>query len=133
MKPGDTDYDVPLSEDLGQVTINNDVVARVAALAAVQVPGVSVGGKFNIGDFLTRKEPVRGVTIEIDKARTRVSFEIKVEYGQNMYEVAHRLQRCVKDAVERMTGLVVDQVNVAIVDILAENERRDRGDRREGK
>jgi uncharacterized alkaline shock family protein YloU len=133
MKAGDTDFDISLSEDLGQITINNDVVARVAAVAAMQVPGVSLGGKFNIGEFLSRKEPVRGVSVEVAETRTRVAFEIKVEYGQNMYEIAHKLQRRVKDAVEKMTGLVVEQVNVSIVDILPEAEKRERPEKREEK
>jgi len=133
MEAGDAEFDVSLSEDLGEVKINNDVVARVAAIAAMQVQGVSLGGKFNIGDFLSRKEPVRGVSVEIDQSRSRITFEIKVEYGQNMYEIAHKLQRRVKDAVEQMTGLTVDQVNVAIIDILAEGEKRERADKREEK
>jgi len=133
MQAGDAEFDVSLSEELGQVKISNDVVARVAAVAAMQVQGVSLGGKFNIGDFLSRKEPVRGVSVEIDETRARVSFEVKVEYGVNMYEVAHKLQRRVKDAVEQMTGLKAEQVNVTIVDILAEGEKRDRADKREEK
>jgi uncharacterized alkaline shock family protein YloU len=133
MQAGDAEFDVSLSEELGQVKISNDVVARVAAVAAMQVQGVSLGGKFNIGDFLSRKEPVRGVSVEIDETRARVSFEVKVEYGVNMYEVAHKLQRRVKDAVEQMTGLNAEQVNVTIVDILAVGEQRDRPDKREEK
>ncbi len=133
MKGGDSDFDISLSEDLGQITINNDVVARVAAVAAMQVPGVSLGGKFNIGEFLSRKEPVRGVSVEVAETRTRVAFEVKVEYGQNMYEIAHKLQRRVKDAVEQMTGLVVEQVNVSIVDILPEAEKRERTEKRDEK
>lgn len=133
MQAGDAEFDVSLSEELGQVKISNDVVARVAAVAAMQVQGVSLGGKFNIGDFLSRKEPVRGVSVEVDETRARISFEVKVEYGLNMYEVAHKLQRRVKDAVEQMTGLKAEQVNVTIVDILAEGEKRDRADKREEK
>jgi uncharacterized alkaline shock family protein YloU len=133
MEPVEAEYDISLSEDLGQVSINNDVVARVAAIAAMQLPGVSLGGKFNIGEFLSRKEPVRGVGVEINQAQAIITLDIKVEYGQNMYDLAHRLQRRVKDAVEQMTGLRVSRVNVAIVDILAEPERRERGERREEK
>lgn len=133
MKAGDAEFDISMSEELGEVKISNDVVARVAAIAAMQVQGVSLGGKFNIGDFISRKEPIRGVSVEIEETRTRISFEIKVEYGQNMYEIAHKLQRRVKDAVEQMTGLTVEQVNVAIVDILAEGEKRERAEKREEK
>lgn len=133
MESAESGFDISLREDLGQVTISNDVVARVVALAALQVPGVSLGGKFNIGDFLSRKEPVRGVSVEINEARAVISLEVKVEYGKNMYDLAHRLQRCIKDAVEQMTGLRVDNVHVAIADILAEADRRERAGRQDEK
>jgi len=129
----DANYDLPLSQDIGQVSISNDVVARVAAVAAMQVPGISIGGKFTIGDLLGRKEPVRGVSGSVEKSRATVTFEVKVEYGRNMYDLAHKLQRRVKDAVEQMTGLTVERVNVAIVDIIDDGERRERGEKREEK
>lgn len=128
------EYDLSSSEDLGQITINNDVVARISALAASKVPGVSLGGRFNLGDFIAgRKEPARGVAVEITSSRATIRLAVKVDYGQNMYDLAHRLQRTVKDAVEQMTGLSVERVDVAIVDIVTETDRRDRSDKREDK
>lgn len=120
------DFSVSLDKELGQVAISNDVVARVAALAASQVGGISLGKKFSMSDLLGRKEPVRGITIEVEGTQAVISLEVKVEYGRNMYDMAQRLQRKVKDAVEQMTGLAVNKVNVAIIDILDESERRDR-------
>ncbi len=127
----DADFDLGLRGELGQVSISHDVVARVAAVAALQTPGVSLGGKFSIGDLLGRKEPVRGVSVQIEQGQAVINFEIKVEYGRNMYDLANALQRRVKNAVEQMTGLSVQKVNVAIVDVLQEAERRERGERRE--
>jgi len=115
-----------VSEDFGEIKINNEVVGTVAGLAAMEVEGISgMGGKFSLGEMLGRKDADKGVTVAIEGNRATISVEVKVEYGVNMYEAAHKLQKCVKDAVERMTGLVVDKVNVIIKGIVvSEHEKK---------
>lgn len=113
-------------EDFGEIKINNEVVGTIAGLAAMEVEGISgTGGKFSLGEMLGRKDADKGVTVAIEGSRATISIEVKVEYGVNMYEAAHKLQKCVKDAVEQMTGLVVDKVNVIIKGIVvAEQEKK---------
>ena len=115
-----------VSEDFGEIKINNEVVGTVAGLAAMEVEGISgMGGKFSLGEMLGRKDADKGVTVVIEGNRATISVEVKVEYGVNMYEAAHKLQKCVKDAVEQMTGLVVDKVNVIIKGIVvSEHEKK---------
>ena len=115
-----------VSEDFGEIKINNEVVGTVAGLAAMEVEGISgMGGKFSLGEMLGRKDADKGVTVAIEGNRATISVEVKVEYGVNMYEAAHKLQKCVKDAVEQMTGLVVDKVNVIIKGIVvSEHEKK---------
>jgi len=115
-----------VSEDFGEIKINNEVVGTIAGLAAMEVEGISgMGGKFSLGEMLGRKDADKGVTVAIEGNRATISVEVKVEYGVNMYEAAHKLQKCVKDSVERMTGLVVDKVNVIIKGIVvSEHEKK---------
>ena len=115
-----------VSEDFGEIKINNEVVGTVAGLAAMEVEGISgMGGKFSLGEMLGRKDADKGVTVAIEGNRATISVEVKVEYGVNMYEAAHKLQKCVKDSVEQMTGLVVDKVNVIIKGIVvSEHEKK---------
>ncbi len=115
-----------VSEDFGEIKINNEVVGTIAGLAAMEVEGISgMGGKFSLGEMLGRKDADKGVTVAIEGNRATISVEVKVEYGINMYEAAHKLQKCIKDAVERMTGLVVDKVNVIIKGIVvSEHEKK---------
>lgn len=115
-----------VSEDFGEIKINNEVVGTIAGLAAMEVEGISgMGGKFSLGEMLGRKDADKGVTVAIEGNRATISVEVRVEYGVNMYEAAHKLQKCVKDAVERMTGLVVDKVNVIIKGIVvSEHEKK---------
>jgi len=66
------------------------------------------------------------VLVKVDGSRVSVSVDVNVEYGVNIYDACHRLQRKVKDSVEQMTGLVVDQVNVSVRGIVVASEPKDR-------
>lgn len=102
-------------EVLGSIQIEKGVVSTIASLAAADVEGiVGLVGKFSFGDMLGRKDVDKGVLVEIDGNRATINVEVNVEYGVNIYDVCHRLQRKVKDSVEEMTGLVVDFVNVSV-------------------
>ncbi|KPL11246.1 hypothetical protein AMJ85_04100 [candidate division BRC1 bacterium SM23_51] len=114
---------------LGEIKIENEVVAKIASLTAVEVDGiVGLVGKFSIGEMLGRKDVDKGVVVAIDGSSVTINVEVNVEYGINIYDACHRLQRQVKDSVEEMTGLVVDRVNVNVRDILVPpRESKERG------
>ncbi|MCX8035987.1 MAG: Asp23/Gls24 family envelope stress response protein [Candidatus Sumerlaeia bacterium] len=115
-------------EILGDIKISNEVVGTIASLAASDVEGiVGLVSKFSLGDMLGRKDTDRGVVVTIENTRVSVHVEVNVQYGVNIYDVCHRLQRKIKDSVEEMTGLVVDRVNVDVRGIVVpprENKER---------
>ncbi len=107
--------DESAGEILGDIKISNEVVGTIASLAAGDVEGiVSLVSKFSLGEMLGRKDADRGVVVTIENTRVQVHVEVNVQYGVNIYDVCHRLQRKIKDSVEEMTGLVVDRVNVDV-------------------
>ncbi|WP_049579576.1 Asp23/Gls24 family envelope stress response protein [Streptomyces sp. SBT349] len=102
----------------GQTSISGGVVEKIAGLAAREVPGVSA-----LGDALSRTpDAVRGVTVEVGRRQTAVDLEVMVEYGTPLREVAQDVRENVIAAVERMTGLEVVEVNVAVADVLLPGE-----------
>jgi len=102
-------------DKLGDIKINNEVVSTIAALAAVEVPGIlSISGGFSFKDMLGIKDVDKGVTVQITDTRAVISIEVNVEYGTNIYDASHKLQKKIKDQVEQMTGLEVTEVNVII-------------------
>jgi len=102
-------------EILGDIKISNEVVGTIASMAAADVEGIcSLGGKFSLTEMLGRRDADKGVVVVIDNNRVTCHVEVNVEYGVNIYDACHRLQRKVKDSVEEMTGLAVDRVNVDV-------------------
>ncbi len=111
---------------LGSILINPDVIARIAGMAVVEIEGVSLGSKFTLADILPGKEPVRGIQVtQNDEGRYSITCEVKMAYRTPMRETALKLQRHVKETVERMAGLELDSVDVKIVDIYVEKRERE--------
>lgn len=116
-------------EDLGEIRINNDVVALIASIALTEVEGVvSLSGKSSFSDYVgsKSKDVEKGVTVEVDEGNgmATISVEVNIEYGIAVRDACVRLQRAVKNAVENYTGLLVDKVNVTVRSLMVNEQPR---------
>ena len=129
-----SDNQVPASEErevnnnletqYGTTTIDNVVVSKIAGIAAREVSGVdSLGGGGarmigNIRESFGASEDVRqGVDVEVAEGSARIEIAITAEYGVAIHELAEAIRRNIMNAVERMTGLSVERVNVVVHDV----------------
>lgn len=100
------------------IQISNDVVAVVAGVAVSEVPGVSgMAGGFagGITEVLSgKKNLAKGIKVDINENKVKIDVNIIVEYGSRIPDVAFEIQNRVKKAVEGMTGLNVEEVNVHV-------------------
>lgn len=103
--------------DLGIVRINNDAIATIASIAATEIKGVHrMGGFFTktICDLFRKKAQTKGVKIKMENSDVKLVISIVVEYGVNIPGVADEVQENVKRSVEKMTGLVLSEVDVVV-------------------
>ena len=111
------------------IKIANDVVAVIAGVAVAEVPGVaSMSGGFagGITEVLSGKKNLsKGIKVEADEKEVRIDVNIIVEYGTRIPDVAFEIQNRVKKAVENMTGLKVEAVNVHVQGVKTEREDND--------
>ncbi|MGI5375500.1 Asp23/Gls24 family envelope stress response protein [Streptomyces sp. CA-251387] len=123
----------------GHTTIADDVVAKIAGLAARDVPGVhAMGGGFARGMGAMRervpgaggKSVTSGVKVEVGEVQAAVDLEIVVEYGVSIVDVAGDVRENVIAAIERMTGLEVVEVNIAVGDVHVLDEDEEEPERR---
>ena len=112
----------PLQEDsgMGSISINNEVVAEIVAMAAREVPGVVslAGGSIKddiAGLFGGRRDNISAVSIkeESDGAYT-IGVKLILSFGVQLAKVAHSVQIAVRDRVENMTNKDVARVNVIV-------------------
>lgn len=102
---------------IGSVRIASDVVATIAGLAAADISGVagmSGGISSGIAEMLGRKNLTKGVKVEVSEQETVIELFLIVEYGVAIAEVARTVQEQVKSAVETMTGLNCNTVNIHV-------------------
>jgi len=103
--------------DLGLVKISNEAISAIAYTAATQIKGVAkMGGGLGrtICEKLMRRSSSRGVRIKLNNGEIRISVSIIVEYGIDIPRIADEVQESVKHAVEKMTGLVLSEVDVVV-------------------
>ena len=100
------------------IQISNDVVAVIAGVAVSEVPGVAgMAGGFagGITEVLSgKKNLAKGIKVEATTTEAKIDVNIIVEYGSRIPDVAFEIQNRVKKAVESMTGLKVEEVNVHV-------------------
>jgi len=125
--------DVP-PESRGRTTIADSVVEKIAGMAAREVSGI-----YNLGAGMARtiggvRERVsggrpsvtRGVKVEVGERQAAVDLDVVVEYGVAIVDVAGDVRANVISAVERMTGLEVVEVNIAVDDVHLPDEEDER-------
>ncbi|GAA2956218.1 MULTISPECIES: Asp23/Gls24 family envelope stress response protein [Streptomycetaceae] len=116
----------------GRTTIADGVVEKIAGMAARDVVGVhAMGSGFSrtFGAVRDRvpggKSVTRGVKAEVGESQTAIDLEIVVDYGVSISDVARDVRENVIAAVERMTGLEVVEVNIAVSDVKLPDEDDD--------
>lgn len=111
-------------DELGNIHISEEVLAVIAAAAALEVEGVSSlasGGK-DISELLGKKNLARGVRVEVEDEKVTVELAIMVKYGYTIMDVAKAVQDAVSTNIESMSGLSVQAVNINVGGVTFEKE-----------
>ena len=123
-----------LNTPQGKTAIADGVVAKIAGMAAREVDGVwkmGTGGARAMGSLRERlpgsggASVTQGVSVEVGETQAAIDLDIVVEYGVAIADLAQGVRRNVINAVERMTGLEVTEVNTAVDDVHLPDERSD--------
>jgi uncharacterized alkaline shock family protein YloU len=114
-----------LASEQGTTTIADVVVAKIAGIAAREVPGVhellTQGAGGAIAGLAQRvtggDQRAQGVNVEVGEREAAVDLRMTVDYGVSIHQVAEAVRRNVVNRLQAMTGLVVREVNIAVDDL----------------
>ena len=99
----------------GNVMIAEDVVSTVVENTLTEVDGVVKGGAEVVG----KKSWGKGVRIHIAEDNTlTIGCNIIVRYGESVIQVARTVQDAITSAVESVTGVTVQDVDVNVCGII---------------
>lgn len=113
--------------EVGNIKIADEVVAVVAAKAALEIPGVykmSGGVADEVNKIFGKKKLGAGVKVEIGETECTVDAYLIIEYGVSIPEVAGNVQQNVIRAITELTGLKVVEVNIYVQDVHFESTER---------
>jgi uncharacterized alkaline shock family protein YloU len=127
-----------LVTDKGTTSIDDGVVAKIAGLAAREVSGVYAMGGGAARALGTMRGMVggdrnltQGVSVEVGERQAAIDLDLVAEYGTAIPDLAAAVRKNVIEAVERMCGLEVTEVNIRVDDVHLPDQDRD-GDRDRG-
>lgn len=107
-----------INNDLGVITISEDVLLKVAGYAALECYGIvamsSKRAKDGFVEWLGRENLTKGVQINITDEGIDIDLFIIVEYGISIVEVCKIIKSQVCYKIENMTGARVRRVNISV-------------------
>jgi len=107
-----------MSNEYGTITVENEVIARIAGAAALDCAGVAGMAALNVREgfvqLLRRESFTKGIQLFFHEETIAIDLHIIVEYGSNINAVADALMIAVKNRVEAQLGQTVEKVNVFV-------------------
>jgi len=120
-----TEHVTTIQQEKGKTIISDSVVAKIAGLAAREVEGVYALVSTGLGQAVVglaravarQQSRDTGILVEVGEREAAVDVRLSAEYGVNIPAVAAAVRHNVINRVESMTGLIVKEVNVQVVDL----------------
>lgn len=110
------------------IKIADDVIATIAGKSALEVKGVySMAGGFagGISEVFGKKSYTKGIKVDNTEKGLKIDVNIIVEYGSRIPDIAYEIQNKVKNSIENMTGLKIEEVNVHIQGVNTEVQKNE--------
>ena len=114
------------NENIGQIQISDDVIAIIAGTAACEIENAFTIGAASQGSIFSKKNIAKGIKVNVEETGVTIEAEIAVKYGAKITETAQMVQERIKDAVETMTGLSVETVNILVTAIITEKTKAEK-------
>ncbi len=117
--------------NLGKTVIEDSVVAKVAGIAAREVPGVyALGGGTaraigTIRNALNSKDYGQGVRVEVGERQVAADVIIVAEYPVSLQEVSQNVRNAIYQAITELVGMEVTEINVTVDDVHIPSEDDD--------
>lgn len=110
---------VELKNNVGNIVIEEDVIASVVGGAAVECYGIiGMASRHQVRDgiaeILRRDNYSKGVDVTQQDGKLIISLYIIVMYGTKISEIASNVQSAVKYQVENSLQINVDAINVYV-------------------
>jgi uncharacterized alkaline shock family protein YloU len=103
---------------MGNIAIDNEVIARYAGSVAMECFGIVGMAGINVKDGLVKllkmDSMTRGINVSIKNNKLTLNFHVIVAYGVSIIAVSDNLISNVKYKVEEFTGIKIEKINIFV-------------------
>jgi uncharacterized alkaline shock family protein YloU len=120
----------PGRTELGMISINDRVVEKMAARAAIEVPdagaaasrflGRSMAGASALGARQTSLTDLPKTSADVDGSRVILDMSISVRWPASVPEVSDAVREHVRSRVGELTGLTVTEVSISVTALVTQ-------------
>ena len=120
----------PGPSDLGTISINERVVEKIAARAAVEIPdagaaasrflGRSMAGASALGARQTSLTDLPKTSADVDGSRVILDLSISVRWPASVPGVSDAVREHVRSRVGELTGLIVTEVTISVTALVTQ-------------
>lgn len=107
-----------MNTNLGQIRIDNEVIAKYAGSVAVECFGIVGMAALNVKDglvkLLKRESLTNGINVVVSENKITIDFHVIVAYGVSISAVTENLMSNVKYRVEEFTGMELEKINIYV-------------------
>ncbi len=107
-----------MNTHMGNIVINNEVIAQYAGSVAVECFGIVGMAGVNVRDGLVRllkmDSLTRGINVSLNNNKLTLDFHVIVAYGVSIIAVSDNLVSNVKYKVEEFTGIEIEKINIFV-------------------
>lgn len=107
-----------MNTHLGNIKIDNEVIAQYAGSVAVECFGIVGMAAVNVRDGLVKllkKDSItNGISVVQSGHKLILNFHVIVSYGVSILAVSDNLISNVKYKVEEFTGLEIEKINIFV-------------------
>jgi uncharacterized alkaline shock family protein YloU len=120
----------PGRTELGTISINDRVVEKMAARAAIEIPdagaaasrflGRSMAGASALGARQTSLDGLPKTSAGVDGSRVILDLAISVRWPASVPEVSDAVREHVRSRVGELTGLIVTEVSISVTALVTQ-------------
>lgn len=107
-----------MNTELGEIQVDNDVIAKYAGSVAVECFGIVGMAALNVKDglvkLLKKESLTHGINVVVTNNKITIDFHVIVSYGVSISAVTDNLMSNVKYKVEEFTGMELEQINIFV-------------------
>jgi uncharacterized alkaline shock family protein YloU len=107
-----------MSNENGNIIIDDQVFATLAGLAAMECYGVvgmaSKNATEGIFELLKREQLTKGIKVTAAEDKINIDLYIVLQYGVKISVVADNIISRIKYSVENFSGVIVNNVNIFV-------------------